>query len=66
MNRDKLISIIVPIYNVEEYLVECLDSIFTQNMSDYEVKSDEMKTLALRDIEAIGQLLEGEGELVRA
>lgn len=41
-------------------------SCYMENMSDYEVKSDEMKTLALRDIEAIGQLLEGEGELVRA
>ena len=27
------ISIIVPVYNVEKYLVRCLDSIFTQNFS---------------------------------
>ena len=27
------ISIIVPVYNVERYLVRCLDSIFTQDFS---------------------------------
>ena len=30
-------SIIVPVYNVEAYLGECLDSIARQNYSDYEV-----------------------------
>ena len=32
-----LLSIIVPIYNVEEYLPECLDSIFAQTFTDYEL-----------------------------
>lgn len=31
------ISVIVPIYNVEEYLERCLDSIVAQDFSDYEV-----------------------------
>lgn len=30
-------SVIVPVYNVEEYLGECLDSIALQDYSDYEV-----------------------------
>ena len=32
-----LISIIVPVYNVEQYLEECLESILQQNFSEYEV-----------------------------
>jgi len=32
-----LLSIILPIYNIEEYLVECLDSVLSQLRSDYEV-----------------------------
>lgn len=32
-----MISIIVPIYNVEKYLVECLDSILNQSYEDFEV-----------------------------
>jgi len=32
-----LVSIIVPIYNVEEYLVECLDSIINQTLTDIEI-----------------------------
>lgn len=31
------VSIIVPVYNVEDYLEKCLDSILKQNFSDYEV-----------------------------
>lgn len=30
-------SIILPIYNVEKYLCECIDSILKQNFSDYEI-----------------------------
>lgn len=30
-------SIIVPVYNVEEYLDECLESIISQTFSDYEI-----------------------------
>lgn len=32
-----LISIIIPVYNVEQYLRQCLDSIVQQPFSDYEV-----------------------------
>ena len=31
------ISVIVPIYNVEKYLCECLDSILSQTFKDFEV-----------------------------
>ena len=31
------ISVIVPIYNVEEYLEECLDSVVAQTFSDWEM-----------------------------
>jgi len=31
------ISIIIPVYNVEAYLEECLDSILTQDLSDIEI-----------------------------
>ena len=36
MKSKKLISIIVPVYNVEEYLEECLDSIKNQTFTDIE------------------------------
>lgn len=32
-----LLSIIVPVYNVEPYLDQCLDSLLAQDISDYEV-----------------------------
>jgi glycosyltransferase involved in cell wall biosynthesis len=31
------ISVIIPVYNVEQYLRECLDSVMTQSYNDYEV-----------------------------
>lgn len=34
---EPLISIIVPVYNVERYLTQCLDSIISQNYSNFEV-----------------------------
>lgn len=36
MNSPKL-SIIIPVYNIEDYLARCLDSILNQTFSDYEV-----------------------------
>ncbi|MDR0581220.1 MAG: glycosyltransferase, partial [Holosporaceae bacterium] len=32
-----LISVIVPVYNVEQYLRECLDSILNQTFRDIEI-----------------------------
>lgn len=37
MEYDKLISVIVPVFNVEEYLEECLDSIQCQTYKNIEV-----------------------------
>ena len=30
------LSVVVPIYNVEDYLAKCLDSIMNQTFSDFE------------------------------
>lgn len=35
--NEVLLSIIVPVYNVEDYIEQCLNSIFNQNFSSYEV-----------------------------
>ena len=32
-----IVSIIVPVYNAEQYLPECVDSILHQNLSDIEL-----------------------------
>lgn len=32
-----LLSVIIPVYNVEEYLKECVDSILSQNFKDFEI-----------------------------
>lgn len=32
-----LLSIIVPIYNVESYLKRCIESVLNQEMNDYEL-----------------------------
>ena len=37
MNNNPLISVIVPIYNVEQYLVECLDSLHKQEYQNLEI-----------------------------
>ena len=31
------VSVIVPVYNVEEYLPKCLDSLINQTLSDIEI-----------------------------
>lgn len=36
-NKNEIISIIVPVYNVEKYLSECIDSILHQTYKDIEV-----------------------------
>ena len=37
MSNKPLLSIIVPVYNVEQYLPRCLDSILAQTFTDFEV-----------------------------
>lgn len=37
MSQETLLSVIVPVYNVEKYLVKCVDSILDQTYSDLEV-----------------------------
>lgn len=37
MKQDILVSVIVPVYNVEEYLARCVDSILTQSYRNLEV-----------------------------
>ena len=37
MTNPPLISIIVTIYNIEQYLRQCIDSILAQTFTDYEL-----------------------------
>lgn len=37
MNKIPIISIIVPVYNVEQYLPRCIDSILSQSFTDFEL-----------------------------
>ncbi len=37
LEKEPLFSIILPIYNVEEYLEECVNSVLSQDCSDYEI-----------------------------
>lgn len=37
MSNEPFLSIIVPVYNAEKYLEECLDSILCQELADYEL-----------------------------
>lgn len=36
-NEDALVTVIVPVYNVEEYIRECVDSLLTQTYSNIEI-----------------------------
>ena len=37
MNKNPKISIIVPVYNAEQYLRRCIDSILNQSFTDFEL-----------------------------
>lgn len=39
MSKDVILSVIIPVYNVEKYLDDCIDSLYTQDIdtSEYEV-----------------------------
>lgn len=37
MKKYSILSVIVPVYNVEKYLQECVDSILAQDVEDMEV-----------------------------
>ena len=34
---EKKISVVIPVYNVEKYLAECLDSVIGQSFRDIEI-----------------------------
>ena len=35
--KEGCLSVIIPVYNMEKYLVECLDSVLKQDCSDIEI-----------------------------
>lgn len=35
VKNSPLVSVIIPIYNVEQYLQECLDSVFESNIQTF-------------------------------
>ena len=37
MKKDYKISVIIPVYNVEDYLTECVDSVLNQTYKNYEI-----------------------------
>ena len=45
-----LVSIIVPVYNVQNYLKECIDSILMQTLSDLSLMMSTQKTSVIHYI----------------
>ncbi|MBP1532300.1 MAG: glycosyltransferase, partial [Alphaproteobacteria bacterium] len=37
MKSNPVISVIMPVYNVEKYLSDCLDSVLAQTFTDFEL-----------------------------
>ena len=37
MDRNPKVSVIIPVYNVEKYLRECLDSVIKQSLKEIEI-----------------------------
>ena len=37
MSVNPLISVVLPVYNVENYIKECMDSILNQTFQDFEI-----------------------------
>ena len=35
--KEPVVSVVIPVYNVEAYLCECVDSVLTQTMQDFEI-----------------------------
>jgi glycosyltransferase involved in cell wall biosynthesis len=62
MSNNPKVSVVIPAYNVECYLPECLESIYKQTLSDFEVivvddaSTDETRGAAVRVENAYGRL----------
>ena len=56
MGNDKLLSIIIPAYNVEEYIKQCLDSIF-DGISEKAAKLTEVIVVNDGSTDGTGEIL---------
>ena len=67
-NDSPAISIIIPMYNVEKYIAECLDSILAQTFTDYEiiVVDDGSKDRSCEIVESYLPKFEGKLQLIHS